>query len=518
MRELNLAAMALLIVIVTPMIIGWAWPSGTETVDTWTTEGDIDVTPSIATADIPILDSYAGPMNHYWLYSDGFTEYEPVAYGSSPSAIPRLTYTATAESITTNPWVINLAGYATDYRTDFITIADISIRMEDGSSYTCSTAVYMPGANTVYMMGLGHHGEPLKASEIQRISVQGASPSNPLLLTIRTYTQTGEYVDMSKGFVLDADLAPYYLDWFNGMTNHSVELWIRTASIAETSTITAGGVAVELDVHDGTLTANGQTLGAVAAYPYISIVFDHDEGTATVSGLIGATSFTDPTWTVGNVVTIEDEIALIDSLRMSGDFEYEVKRTYSEIGTGKGIKDATIIPYDYYPHYSWQVSFDSPARFGDYIVIGGLPHSVSDGKIQIHDRNTGERHDVPIRGMAILSLIYNDGENEEAVQHLYVNGIEISSVAPEQGLAIILRGDWYVSVTVSDVSQGEQTGYTWDLGTFGLDRTGYCLVGLLSSIAIMIGAGLWGRASGTKLMVVMITMGICAAAYLIMIG
>lgn len=517
MRELNLAAMALLIVIVTPMIIGWAWPTGTETVDTWTTEGDIDVTPSIATADIPILDSYAGPMNHYWLYSDLSTEYEPVAYSSSPSAIPKLTYTSTAEAITTNPYVINLAHF-TGYRTDFFTAVNIGIKMNDGTLYSCSIAVYMPGANAVYMMGMGHHAEPLKASDIMAISVQGGTPSSPVLLTTREYAQTGEYVDMSKGFVLRSDLAPYHLDWFNGMTNHSVELWIRTASIAETSTITAGGLAVELDVTDGTLTANGQTLGAVAAYPYVSIVFDHDEGTATVSGLIGAASFTDPTWTVGNVVTIEDEIALMDSVRMSGDFEYEVKRTYSEIGTGKGIKDATIIPYDYYPHYSWQVSFDSPARFGDFISIGGMPHTVIDGTITIQDRITGERQNVPVRGMAILSLIYNDGENEEAVQHLYVNGIEISTVAPEQGLAIILAGDWYVSVTVSDVSQGEQTGYIWTLGTFGLDRTGYCLVGLLSSIAIMIGAGLWGRASGTKLMVVMITMGICAAAYLIMIG
>lgn len=515
MRELNLAAMALLIVIVTPMIIGWAWPSGTETVDTWTTEGNIDITPSIATTDIPILDSYSGPMNHYWLYSDGYTSYEPVAYASSPSAIPKLTYTSTAEAITTNPYVINLEHF-TGYRTDFITAVNIAIIMNDHTVYSCSTAVYMPGANAIYMIGLGHHAEPLKASDIRSISVSGATASNPVLLTTRTYTQTGEYVDMSKGFILRSDLAPYYLDWFNGMTNHSVELWIRTASIAETSTITAGGLAVELDATDGTLTANGQTLGAVTAYPFISIVFDHDEGTATVSGLIGASSFTDPTWTVGNVVTIDGEIALISSLRMSGDFEYEVKRTYSEIGTGKGIKDATIIPYDYYPHYSWQVSFDSPARFGDFISIGGLPHSVFDGKIQIHDRITGERHDVPIRGMAILSLIYYDGEEDEAVQHLYVNGIEISTLAPEQELAIILAGDWYVSVTVSDVSQGEQTGYTWTLGTFGLDRTGYCMVGLLSSITIMIGAGLWGRASGTKLLVVMITMGICAASYFLM--
>lgn len=515
MRELNLAAMALLIVIVTPMIIGWAWPTGTETVDTWTTEGDIDITPSIATADIPILDSYAGPMNHYWLYGNGYIDYEPVAYSSSPSAIPKLTYTSTVEAITENPHAINLAHF-TGYRTDFITTINIGIKMNDGTVYSCSTAVYMPGANAVYMIGMGHHAEPLKASDIMVISVQGGTPLNPVLLTTREYTQTGEYVDMSKGFVLDADLAPYYLDWFNGMSNHSVEIWIRTASIAETSTITAGGLAVELDVTDGTLTANGQTLGAVAAYPYVSLVFDHDEGTATVSGLIGASSFTDSTWTVGNAVTIDDEIALIDSLRMSGDFEYEVKRTYSEIGTGKGIKDATIIPYDYYPHYSWQVSFDSPARFGDFISIGGMPHTVIDGTITIQDRITGERQNVPVRGMAILSLIYNDGEDNEPVQHLYVNGVEISSLAPEKELAIILAGDWYVSVTVSDVSQGEQTGYTWTLGTFGLDRTGYCMVGLLSSITIMIGAGLWGRASGTKLMVVMITMGICAASYFLM--
>lgn len=514
---LRLAAMALLIVIAAPMIIGWVWPSGTETIDTWTTEGDIDITPSIATADIPIIDSYSGPMNHYWLSDSAgsYSAYDPVAYTQSPSSIPKLSYTATVESVTTSGRLINWQDFS-GYRADYITVANfVSVDMTDGTSYSCSTAVYMPGSNSIYIIGPGHNGEALKASDVQRMTIQGASPSNPVLLTTRTYTQvSGEFVDLSKGFVADSQYSPQ-LEWFNGMKNHAVELWIRTASISGTATIAAAGTTATLQLVGDAIQVNGQSFGSASAYQYIALIFDSDAKSLQARGLIGADSFTDPSWTVGNSVALQGPSALIDRLTLSGHFEYEVKRTYSEIGTGKGIEDATITPYSYYPHSSWQVSFESPARFGDSITIDGTAYPVVDGSITVID-TAGEEHIIAVRGMAILSLVYYHEDAGEQIQHIYINGHEISAASPDPAYAISLDGAWYVSVTVSDVKQGEQTGYTWAVGSFGLDKTGYCTAGLICSIAVMIGAGLWGRANGTKAMAVIFVTGICAVCYLVM--
>lgn len=515
MNNLHLAAMALLIVVVAPIIVGYAWPTDTEQIDTWTAEEGLDITGSIATSDIPIIDSYSGPMNHYWLYDPiGFySGYNPVGYTSSPSSIPKLSYTVSSESVTTNPWVINFGSYS-GYRTDFITMANLTVDMADGESYTCSTAVYMPGANAIYIMGLGHHGEALKASDVDTISVQGASVSEPLLLTIREYTKVADtYVNMAKGFLLDdTDLR-----WFNGMDNHIVDMWVRSASITEDSTISGGGSTVFLSVTDGTIYVNGEVLGTTSAYPYIDINFDYDSQKIAVKGLVNADSFTDSTWRSGNSIEYSSTFSVIDSLAMSGHFEYEVKRTYSEIGTGKGISNASIVPYSYYPHYSWQVSFESPARFGESIDIGSYTFPVSEGKITFTDVN-GEEHTVTIRDMAVLSLVFdNEGpQQNETWQHVYINGYELEKVSPTSTYGIDLNGDWYVQVTVSDVSQGEQDSYIWDIGTFGLDRAGYCMVGLITSVLVMIGAGLYGKRDGAKAAIIIFCMGVSSIVYLML--
>lgn len=513
MSQLRIAAMALLVVVVAPLVLGWVWPSGTETVDTWTADKGIDITPSIANSEIPITDSYSGPMNHYWLYGgDGYSAYSPVAYGSAVSPIPGLSYTTASESVTTSGQTINFRAFE-GYRIDYSTVVpNIDVEMTDGESYSCITAAYMPDSNTVYIMGGGHYGEAVKADEIRRISVQGASSANPVLLKTKTYTQTGEYVDMSKGFVLDNDLDPDGLEWFNGMRNHVIEIWVKSESIAAASTIQGGGASVALQLSGGRIMADGRMLGSASAYPFISIVLDSDAGSAEVRGLIGAESFTDPSWSVGNVIATSGPTSPITSLSLAGEFEYEIKRTYSEIGTGRGIVDASIVPYSYYPKNAWQVSFGSLARFGESITVGSITYPVTAGQISFTDLS-GEDRTVSIRGMAILSLVFGDGPHDEEYQHIYINGFEVWSGAQNSNYAVTLNGDWYVPITVSDVTQGEQTSYVWKLGSFSLDKTGYCMAGIMSCVLVMIGAGLWGRASGTKMLLVMTTMIICAAAY-----
>lgn len=512
MSDLKLAAMAILIVIVAPIIVGYAWPVGTETVDTWTTDNSVDITPSIATSDIPIVDSYSGPMNHYWLYYDGlgYSAYSPVGYTASPSSIPKMTYTSASESITENLSIVDFRSH-TAVRTDFITTVNLAVDMVDGETHYCSAAIYMPSSNTVYIMGMGYVGEALKASEVDKIRVTGATASNPVLLTTRTYTVVeGQYVDMSEGFELNGQ----NLQWYNGMENHVVEMWLESASIGSV-TLTAGGYTTIIShLGSGGIYVSGEMLGTADAYPFISVTFDHDSGTVEVRGLLGADSFTDSTWTTGNAVTLDYQLSLMDSITMSGQANYEVKRTYSEIGTGKGISDATIVPYSYYPHNSWQISFDAPARFGESITVGQTTLPVEKGGVTFIDLN-GEERTVAIRDMAILSLVYED-ENAVSWQHIYINGYEFYVDSPSTSFSVSLDGDWYVRATVSDVVQGEQTSYVWEIGSFGLDRTNYCLVGLIVSVLTMIGAGLWGRASGSKLMTVMICTGLIAIGYLVL--
>lgn len=502
MNNLQLGAAILLIIVAVPLIVGYCWPTDSEIENTWTTENELDITPSIATRDIPIIDTYSGPNNNLWLYQlNGNTVIEPVGISDSPSNIPDTTVSASAEILTSSR-SFDPADF-TGYRYDIYgPNAHIQI-LKDGvplDYFDFSSVSYYPDSASIWALELGRMVHINVTPDMRIAYGGGASPSNPVQVFYAEYTPTGKYVDFSKGFRLDSQQDLY---WSNGLNNISASIWIKTDTIGS---ITVGpwdqGPSVTIITTADSITAGGLLLGSPAAYPFVEIEITHPDG-IRVKGVLGADSFTDGTYSYGNVLDLGGEVPEFVTLKMNGTATYEIKRTVSEIGTGKGILNATITPYSYYPHYSWQVSLTNPASFGDSVTVMGTTYPVSGGVIEI----PGAAEPVPIRDMAILSLQLDGG------QHIYINGIEVWTGAPDPTASVILNGAWYVDVSIYDVEQGVKDHYLWDVGGFGLDRTGYCMVGIMTSLAMALAGGMYGRRSAGKAAIVLLISGMSAAAY-----
>ena len=497
MDTLKLGAAILMIIVAVPIIVGYCWPTDSEMEPTWTTEDGSDITESLATVDIPIIDTYNGPNNNLWTYFlGGRPSYHPVSIGDSPSNIPDSAITSTVETLTSSE-SMDPADFS-GYRLDIYPLTGYVDILKDGIplDHQFSSIAYYPDSASIWGLEFSKMVHITVTPDMRIAYGAYASPSHPVQVIFSEYAPTGKYVDLSAGFELDSQQDVY---WSNGLMNRGATIWIKNDPGTSITIGPWNQAGVTLNVNNTMITANNVLLGSSAAYPYTEIEF-HADG-ITVKGIIGADTFLDGGYSYGNVLELGGTISSFETMAMRGTAIFEIKRTTSEIGTSKGMQDATITPYDYFPHYSWQVVLSQPAQFGDHISIGGGSYYVYDGAIHIGTDV------VPIRDMAILSLLL------DGVQHIYINGFEVRSESPNPDEHIVLWGDWYVNVEIYDVSQGVQEHYLWSIGSFGLDHTGYCMVGIMTALTMALAGGMYGKRSASKAAVILLISGMSAAAY-----
>lgn len=494
----KLCGLAVIIVVIAPMLVGMVWPTDTEDKDVWTVESGTDLTPSLETRDIPVFDYYNGPMNNLTVIKTETVNgvQVPVIQLATP-ADPTSTensYPVGTPSDTTGSSPITLASLrAIDTpRVDITGIATVS-----GFTGQYDFIQFYPKTNTLVLLG----------SDIETVSVGDATITPDSSVLVRTYTITG-YMNNLEGLGAQG-LGSGSWYWTNGFENRSVEMW-ATFTTPLPSYIEVGGL--RLSESNGTVTAayGGVTETIGSAYDYFRMRWD-SSGEVTVSGLIGVVNFGDSTYEVGNTVTFAGTTGEQTNFQMKGSYcKWWVMSTESAIATAKGIENGSIVPDSYFPTHQWQIDLANPSTFGSSIGIGGLDFAVSDSRtITVTSIEDGETTEIPVRDMKILSLIL-DGQ-----QTVYINGIPIIEQTPAS-MTIDLDGRWWLSVVMHRVTQDVKTEYVWEPGSFGLDQTGFCLVGLLSCIGIMIAGGLWGRKSGEKIIPLYITMAIAAAAFLMM--
>lgn len=504
--------LAVIGVVIIPILLGVAWPTGTETVDVWEVGRGLDLSQDIATDDVPVWTEYDGPINmaNALIYSgDSMTQIpiRPVATTSQQGTYPNVVLSSTTQTGST----VALSDFwtAQDPHNRIILKGGFSIIGGDGTIY--NFGCYWPALDVLTL----YKG----AGDIIATNITGnhMSKAHDLTLTpvgnpieISSYDISG-YTDITEGYKGFA-VNNHVFRWGNGYHNSLVEIWFK---IPESATGTAGAGNIDITYSNGSIlitntdTDESKPLGTTEAYPYVAIVFD--SGKVSVSGLIDVENFADTEYAYGH--TLEWDSAIHDTVLMEADstIVWMVKRTVSDIGTAKGILDAVFKPETYYPTHSWQVSLTSPAAFGTAIKIGSMTYPISaDGQIEITNISTSEQTAVPIRGMKILSLVL-DGNQE-----IRIEGIPVISTTP-QDTRIELQGGWWVSVILSQVTQTQATNYVWDVGSFGFDKTAFCGVGLCSCVAVAIVGGLYGRGRQSNYLPLLITMGICAAAYLVML-
>ena len=548
MNTLKICAAAVLLVVVTPLIVGYAWPAYTETRDSYEVDGGMDITSSISGSDIKIYERYTGPMNNYFTVEnvDDYLNVLPasMAGGSSmqhtttvPGAVPVMDVTQS-----------DIATDGTAVLSDLsVPVGTLCVRLwfDDGTpssggspgttgnlvrfDYTDKNgasgllydyALWYPNTGVTFLFN--SDGYRSTAMNVISISAESGTPEK---LNVDAFTQAEDgsgnplFMDLAYGLFFPAGEHIY----MNTMESRSMEIWIRTASLVapghlDFSDLPLGEhTPIRLTVDgDGNIywgsPASGSRVGNVDIYPYISLVFDMETKKATAYGLVGAESFVDTTYTYGNSVSVNMPFFHVSNISVTSEssFKTVLKSAISVIGTAKGIRDAHIDSSMYFPENDWQIYLYNPAAYGDSISVGPTRYQVdSTGTIEVTDLDGG-LHEIALRDAAILSLV------RDGTQTLYVNGIAVAQQSP-QDTEIVLGGSWWINVMLSHVTQTSETVYTWDVGHFGLSKVSYLVVGLLSCLAVTIIAGLWGRRTGEKMILLGACMIFCGGAYLILL-
>lgn len=493
----KLVGLAIIIVVITPILVGYVWPSGTEDVDTWETDKAIDITGDLSNRDIVIYDTYTGPLNNLTVWNesqDALIFPSPRSETSVENSYPvsAIESTTQAQSLTVSDMLgTGRARYGIGSGTGFTVT---------GETGTYAYADFWPATNVMVLYD--SDSVPVKTFTPELSDIVTGD------LTVLTFDEPRAYVDLSGGL---GGSAQYWL-WLNGLDNRSVTFWINLTHTGFSNTVYIDGLTLTwndgLTVSDGTTT---EPFGKV--YSFVQITLTKD--TATVTGLIGVDGFTDSTYSEGNSVEFARSGSL-STVYMKGTYMgWWVKSTVSGIGSTTGIRSSSFTPEDYTGIHSWQFQIINPSTFGSSITLayGGTETvwNVSEGRtISITNLVTGETEEEPVRGLRVLSLVI------DGTQKIYFNGIEAVSITP-QDVAVTLDDEWYTSVVLSKVEQGTSTNYIWNVGSFGLDQTSFCFIGLLSCVAVAIAGSLWGRTSGESTFALHITMILCGVAYLVML-
>lgn len=490
----KLCGMAVIVVVIAPLLLGMVWPTGTETVDVWDVEPAMDLTTELDNREIRVFDTYTGPLNNLTLIGTGGIGYPtPADTTETPNPYPYVTAESTATETS-----VTIGDLATSGRSRIV-IDGTSIEYS-GSSGEWSHADYIPSLNvlTLYSSTDSARFTPTQSEEL---STSFGS------MTVTSYGTATEWMDPDGGLIVPAADRT----WTNGMTNRSMTMWLRFLRAPMATSVTIDGALVLDRSTDGTITAtlggDARTIGSV--YSFVEVTLD--QAGVTVTGLLGVDGFSDATWSRGNSVSFGlPDPGTFNGVGLHGSYvRYWVKSTVSDIGSTRGMSDVSIIPDSYYPSHAWQLQLINPSAFGTSLGIGSLVLPVSSGSVTVTSLDDGERSDQPIRGMRILSLVL-DGQ-----QQIYVNGVRVMEQSPA-AVTVSLNGDWYMSVVLSKVTQGTEENYTWSIGSFGFDQAAFCLVGLMSCVAVAIGGTVWGRRSGERVLALQLTMALAGAAYLVM--
>ena len=182
-------------------------------------------------------------------------------------------------------------------------------------------------------------------------------------------------------------------------------------------------------------------------------------------------------------------------------------------GSYSVMLNSSLNPALYFPApLSCSAELRSISQYGDSITLPGAANAnlpITGGYVTITGTENGETvtKDVKLRELTVLAVYDEDTQ-------LYSCYIGNTLLGQQAAPTITLNGAWLLSAYVYKTEAYSYTTLEWDLGTFNLDQTGFCLVGLLCSFVAFVGLGLWGRRSGGKVAALAFVALLCAFVYL----
>ena len=568
----RLCVIVVLLCLVCPMLVGYAWPVSEGTTYNHIVGSAQNISDDLNKGDVDIFGDYTDPYNNntyvfgynYWVNLDssiGFNN-RPIRTTSAATAVPNVstgTYTQTA--VTTDGdgfYEMDPDVFVNTYCPNanvvawWISAFD-EIDLADG--IVAAWVIYYPDSDIMLALNgldwVDYFG-PIEQVPVDTITFSG--DPNRLYAIIYYYNEYATYADLDYGFEI-----PKYDQsmWVNGYENKSIDILIKPDNdstipfIFNFDTLPPNDrteITVEVD-NDGQIKLrvyeyNGphvhvETLGNTSIYPYLLLNVDYNTSKITLSGLRGMENFQDDYTTKARyeISTTWHDAKPFYAFEV-GDEDangaWYVARTSSNIATVTGTGSYSSFDFADYTGGNGQFQIrglqiwpDSSVAFhidinGGSDTIGGSSYwglTHTDGTVDFPTNGTYNDNGT-ITPISVTPEIYKLNNLLIGLidDKIYFNGEAIiESSAAVTHCEIVFRGGWLASFYFYPITEVPQPSYDWIVGGFGLDLSGFCMVGLMTSVGSGMAASLYGRRSGTKTSLVFLTAAICGFVYLLIL-
>lgn len=571
MNNAKLCAIVVLMAIIGPIMVGYVWPVSAEDQTIYNITNSKDVTTDFGSVPVGrYSDYYDLYANNYNVYSSrSNSEYlwdwatYPEDYTQVVSSMPYLSYAGTFVSVTADQYGFvdfNLTGlrnffdshkpvsgnlgttYAMAFETNLDANDPYRISIDDvGVSsifyyYDSNILTYLTWDNT----------ELKTATSWSSIKIGFTGPGTYSFNPSWAVTYGGmTYMDVDKG------ISPSFGDthvprWFNGYTNKVIDVLIKPVmgeglyfDFASYNT----AVQTDSEVHvwcssSGTIYLSASTpldfgteiLGSINDYGYVLLSIDADSSTVSLSGIPTLRGFSeDYTKLIRKTVTVElfsdnhpatfMPIKWMDIHGNSGGgyTTYLVTHTLSNVINSYGIDNGEV---DFRSRTSgdFQIQIKNPYVWPIGNDLYSWPFQIK-GNNQSYNGSLDREGNIRITGnLETITVPFKDMIISSIERTIYVNGTPVIEFPTYQSkLSIAFNAEYVATVIYSELEQSTKTEYGWMAGGFGLDESGFCIVGLIISVLSGLTASLYGRRSGSKMFFVTFVSGIISAVYLIIL-
>lgn len=559
--------MVVLLAVISPMIVGYAWPVSVDSETIYNVENTIDVTSDFQNGTVNMyVDNNDLFINNYYLFNGGgsgdrisWAVYAD-RYSDIQTGFPYLYYIDTPVSLTTDSdGLYSLS--AAQLKTFFENNAPSYPGMTDAYAMalmdvTSTVDVYVDGfkvrsAFYYYESGILNY----ITNDYKHLTTHAWSEVSLDFGSSGTYTYRPgfAYKTLSSQYaILGYGMDPSFIDngihidtprWFNGYSNSVIDVLLSmdksntfhldfetTPSLGMTSSVNVevrcdSSRNVSLYVHNNWVNQTIQ-LGNTTDFPYFLLNINTNTGIVTLSGIPQLNGFTDSSYQqmVRKSVTVDTSNTLSPISWMdlyatggSGLTTYLIPHTVSNMVSADGIVGGnvnfrTMTVNDFQVQIKNALYWPIGAGAGANTVVirsnAGTYGGTIDAAGNLTFTGNVDTVTVPIQDLYITSIGLT----------VYLNGQPVIEYPSYQSYIYLdFNGEFILSALYSDLTPGTKTTYDWLPGGFGIGVDGFCVIGLLSSMLSALAAMLYGRRSGTKVGLVLITAISCAAVYMIVL-
>lgn len=319
---------------------------------------------------------------------------------------------------------------------------------------------------------------------------------------------TDTYADPAQGWAFPNNNAV----WFNGQMNDSVIMYVQTpglptyfdmdiySNIGEFT-----GDTISWDGQYRSITLNGVTK-ELGLYDFMRLEISRD--TVTVSGLNAwPTMYYEPN--LINTISFDREnpsliYALGGEVRdynTSFRLHFRVDTTEVLAGYFPITRDYTLNITQLFPgDDAFSVELASVGVYGSQITIAGTAYDVEDGAIIVDGQK------FRLSGL-LITIAQGDGQ-----RIISLNGKEVAT--SQSGATIGFVGEWSVSLRGYSMERITTVSMEWQPGEFGLDSSGFTIVGLITCAGAFLVLGSTGSRSLSKALLLLIVCGFGAWFFL----